>query len=169
MNRHHLPASEFPTSTPAPPERRVDALAGWLIAIAARRAPPALAERLEEEWLAALAERRGPVARLRLALGCCWATGVIAHEHAGAAVLAATSPSGANLLDALSRHEPSFLPRHTTAFFVIVGLHVLVIGALAAGLARTVIPHHDPETTVDFTYGCTQARPLGVGALSRDD
>jgi periplasmic protein TonB len=159
MNRHHLPASEFPTPTPALREHRVDTLARWLIAIAARSAPPALAERLEEEWLAALAERGGPVARLRLALGCCWATGVITREHAGAAVFAATSPSGAKLLDALSRHEPSFLPRRTAAFLVIVGLHVLVIGALAAGLARTVIPHHDAETTVDFTYEHPPAAP----------
>lgn len=155
MKRHHLPASEFPT----PPERRVDTLARWLIAIAAGSAPPALAERLEEEWLAALAERGGPVARLRLALGCCWATGVIAREHAGAAVFVATSPSGAKLLDALSRREPSFLPRRTAAFLVIVGVHVLVIGALAAGLAPTVIPHHDPGTTVDFTYEHPSAAP----------
>jgi periplasmic protein TonB len=159
MNRHHLPTSGFPTSTHALPECRVDALARGLIAIAARRAPPMLAERLEEEWLAALAERGGPVARLRLALGCCWATCVIAHEHAGAAMLAATFPSGAKLLHSLSRHEPWFLPRRTAVFFVIVGLHVLVIGALAAGLTRTVIPHHDPRTTVDFTYEHPPAAP----------
>jgi TonB family protein len=117
-----------------------------------RRAPPALAERLQEEWLADLAERCGPVARLRLALGCCWATGIIAHEHAAAGVLAATSSSGAKLLHPLSRHESSFLPRRTAAFSIIIGVHVLVIGTFVAGLARTVIPHHEPETTVHFTY-----------------
>jgi hypothetical protein len=159
MNRRHPPASGFPTPITALPHGRVDALARWLIAHAARSAPPALAERLEEEWLADLGERCGPGARIRLALGCCWATGVIAHEHAGAAMLAATPPSSAKLLDALSRHELSFLPRRTAAFFVIVGMHVLVIGALAAGLARTVIPHHDPETTVRFTEEHPPAAP----------
>jgi TonB family protein len=38
-------------------------------------------------------------------------------------------------------------------------VHVLVIGALAAGLARTVIPHHDAETTVDFSFEHPPAAP----------
>jgi hypothetical protein len=143
MNRHHIP----------------DSLARWLIAHAARFALPALAERLEEEWLAALGERREALARLRLALGCCWAAGVIAHEHAGLAVLAATSPASPNLLGALSRHEPSLLPSRTAVIFVIICLHMLAISALVTGLAWTGSPHREAETTVYLTYEHQPAVP----------
>jgi hypothetical protein len=61
---------------------RIDALSRQLLQRAARRGPPPLGERLEEEWLADFAARPGATSRLRLALGCCWAAGVIAHEHA---------------------------------------------------------------------------------------
>jgi hypothetical protein len=159
MNRHHIPASSVPGHITAAQPGCFDSLGRWLIAHAARFAPPALAERLEEEWLAALEERRGAVARLRLALGCCWATGVIAHEQAGVAVLAAASPAGPNLLGALSRHEPSLLPRRTAVIFVIVCLHVLAISALVTGLAWTEIPDREAETTVDLTYELQPAVP----------
>jgi biopolymer transport protein ExbD len=51
-----------------------------LIRFAARRAPDSLSERLEEEWLGDLLQRDGPLARFALALGCCWAALVIAHD-----------------------------------------------------------------------------------------
>ena len=153
MNSHHLPVSSFPGPLTTAQRGCFDSLARCLVARAAAFAPPALAERLEEEWLAALEERRGAIARLRLALGCCWATGVIAHEAAGVPVLAATSPAGPNLLGAPSRrHEPSLLPRRTAVIFVIVGLHVLAISALVSSFAWSEVPHHEPETTVDLTY-----------------
>ena len=60
---------------------RLDTLARWLIRRAAAHTPPPLAERLEEEWLADLTERRSSAARLRLALGCCWATSMIARDR----------------------------------------------------------------------------------------
>ncbi len=59
-----------------------DRLACWLIQRAASKAPASLAERLEEEWLADLAARCSTIARLRLAIGCCWAMKVIAQEFA---------------------------------------------------------------------------------------
>jgi len=86
MNRHDpraaLPATGFP-------RKRTERLAQHLLRSAAHRAPPELAERLEEEWLADLAARRTALARLRLAIGCCWAASVIAREH-GTRVAAAS-------------------------------------------------------------------------------
>src|SRR5262249_51408861 len=55
-----------------------DGLAHWLVQRAARSAPPVLSERLEEEWLADMHSRQSAISRLRLAIGCCWATRVIA-------------------------------------------------------------------------------------------
>src|SRR3984957_10992603 len=69
----------------------MDGIAHRLIHRAARRAPDSLSDRLEEEWLAELASQRGSIQRLRFALGCCWATNVIAHEHAVAALPVAGS------------------------------------------------------------------------------
>lgn len=142
MNRHSV----------ATAQGFLDSLARGLVAHAARRAPLALAERLEEEWLAALQERCGGLARLRLALGCCWATGVIAHERAGISLRAVTAPADSKLSGAPTLHEPSLLPRRTVVFFVVLCLHVLVIDALVARLAWADIPHHDAETTVDLTF-----------------
>ncbi len=126
-----------------------DALAHWLIRRAARGAPLSLSERLEEEWLADLGERRGPMSRLRLALGCCWATRVIAHEHAATSVLAAGSAAGHKLMAASTQHEPSYFSRRTTAFLLIVCLHALIVCGLALGLGHTlsqVIPPVTPAT-----------------------
>ncbi|HEY6454131.1 MAG TPA: hypothetical protein VIY90_02500 [Steroidobacteraceae bacterium] len=55
-------------------------LAQRLILGAAQRAPAALSQRLAEEWLADLGSRTASLSRLRLALGCCWASGVIRHD-----------------------------------------------------------------------------------------
>jgi hypothetical protein len=64
----------------------VDGIAHRLIHRAARRVPDSLSERLKEEWLADFEAQRGAMARLRFALGCCWATNVIAREHAVEAI-----------------------------------------------------------------------------------
>src|SRR5258708_30403977 len=69
-------------------ERELDWIDGFsrnLVHCAAQRAPETLSERLEEEWLADMAERRGGLSRLRLAVGCYWATYTIAREHGVAA------------------------------------------------------------------------------------
>src|SRR5215471_13974964 len=91
-----------------------EGLARWLIQQAARTAPPSLSERLEEEWLADLQERRKPIDRLRLAVGCCWATRVIAYEHGGAKVPAAATATttGSRTMTAYVQHQnPFFSPR----------------------------------------------------------
>src|ERR1700704_2771913 len=62
----------------------------WIIHYAARRAPESLSSRLEEEWLADLESRSSALSRLRLALGCCWATVVIAIDYTRIRVSAAS-------------------------------------------------------------------------------
>jgi TonB family protein len=104
----------------------VDGIARRLIHGAARRAPNSLSERLEEEWLADLAAQRGPIGRLHFALGCCWATNIIAHEHVAVAALpAAASP--------MSHGHPLFTGR-TITFVLVASLHAAVLYGLAMGL-----------------------------------
>jgi hypothetical protein len=110
----------------------VDRIAHHLIHRAARRAPDSLSERLEEEWLADLAAQRGPIPRLRFALGCCWATNVIAHEHAVAALPATSSPVGhANFVH---QDDSPFLTGRTITFVLVASIHAAVLYGLAMGL-----------------------------------
>jgi TonB family protein len=118
----------------------IEAFTCSLIRHAARSAPPDLAERLEEEWLADLAARRGAFARLRLAIGCCWATRVIASEHLAAGV-AASAVAGERTIAALTPHGFSLLSRRSVIFMLIVGMHVVLIWAFATGLYTQVIRH----------------------------
>jgi len=114
-------------------------LAQRLILRAARKAPAALSERLEEEWLADLQSRSGSLARLRLALGCCWATGVITRD-CHVPQLATSGASGVHrpLLGELGFNLPQ-LSRRTLTFIVIAGLHVLLIYGFASGFAQHVV------------------------------
>jgi hypothetical protein len=57
---------------------RADKVSHWLVRCAAERAPECMSERLNEEWLADLSARATTMSRLRFAIGCCWATRVIA-------------------------------------------------------------------------------------------
>ncbi|HEY2808016.1 MAG TPA: biopolymer transporter ExbD [Steroidobacteraceae bacterium] len=75
----------------------------WVIRQAARKAPPALAGRLEEEWLADMSERRGPIPHLRFALGCLWAVTLISITHAPTAAAAGSSLGRAPLAQAAAR------------------------------------------------------------------
>ena len=118
--------------------RNVPDLAQRLVVRAAHRAPSALSERLEEEWLADLQARSG-FARLRLALGCCWATAVITRDFRVPQLVA----SGA-----AGRHRPALgelhfdlplLSRRTVTLLVIAGLHALVIYGFASGFAQKVV------------------------------
>lgn len=126
-------------------QRPSGSLAHWLIRRAARRAPTELSPRLEEEWLADLAGRQGRWARLRLALGCIWATQIIAHEHA----LGCPAPaSPAPVRSAEVRASRSFCPvgRRLVAVLGIAFLHVSVIYLLASGLMHTTAAGPDPST-----------------------
>ncbi len=113
-------------------------LAQALVEHAARKAPPALGERLQEEWLADMATRRDGFSQLRFALGCCWATRVIAHEF-----LAPVPASGGTLrhraLAVFSRPDVTLFSRRTTVLCLIIALHLAVIYAFATGVAHRVI------------------------------
>jgi TonB family protein len=110
----------------------VDGVVRSLIQRAAHRAPPALSQRLEEEWLADLTARRGVIPRLRFALGCSWATRVIAHELGVSSGAAATATG--NGLTVSVDSAPRFRSHGTTVFLLIAALHALVIYGLAAGI-----------------------------------
>jgi TonB family protein len=114
----------------------VDGIVNRLIRRAARHAPALLRDRLEEEWLADLAERRGPLARLRFGIGCCWATNVIAREHAAVAPLAAAvSPQTRGVIHFSSGDSPFFTGR-TITFVLVATLHLAVLYGLAIGLTQ---------------------------------
>ncbi len=115
------------------------AAARYLIGCAARKAPPGLAERLEEEWLADLTSRRGAFSRILFGLGCCWATRVIAREFGAAAAVAGRSASGQRLLVGYGGRDFSRFSRRTTAFLAIVCLHVAAFYAYMSGFAKSVV------------------------------
>lgn len=112
----------------------VDGIAHRLIHRAASRAPGSLSERLEEEWLADLSAQRGPIARMRFALGCCWATNVIAHEHVVAAMPATSSPMGQGQFIRQPQDDFPLLSGRTITFVLVASLHAAVLYGLAMGL-----------------------------------
>jgi hypothetical protein len=115
----------------------MDGLAHWLIHHAARRAPDALSSRLEEEWLADLEARSSALSRLRFALGCCWATLVIASEYPRARVAAASAAAaGRGLVTLVDRNFGYFSLRSGT-LFLIAGLHAALFYGLVTTLAHT--------------------------------
>jgi len=111
-------------------------LVPWLIHQAARRAPAPLAERLEEEWLADLWTRSSTISRLGFALGCCWATGIIASEYCVLAAPAATA-RGASVWNQADR-EPGLFPRHSLAVISVLGFHLAIIAVLLVGLGGKI-------------------------------
>jgi hypothetical protein len=112
-----------------------------LIRRAAHHAPHTLAERLEEEWLADLAAQDSPFARLRFALGCCWATWVIAHEHRAASAPVAATPGDCRIV---LPERQALLPRHASAFLLVLCAHLGAIYLLSICLALQQRPPHQP-------------------------
>jgi len=145
MNRHEpraaLPATGFS-------RKPTDRLAQHLLQRAAHRAPPELAERLEEEWLADLAARRTALARLRLAIGCCWAASVIAREH-GTRVAAAATARGPKAVAAYAPPDSTFFSRRSAAAIAILALHVVLIYLLTVG----IVHQHAESTPPDIKAG----------------
>ncbi|HEX5460636.1 MAG TPA: TonB family protein [Steroidobacteraceae bacterium] len=115
------------------------AVARYLVSCAARKAPPGLAARLEEEWLADLAVRQGAFSRIRFGLGCCWATRVIAREFGAAAAGAASAASGQRLLVAYGGYDFSRFSRRTLALIAIVFLHVAILYAYLNGAPQRIV------------------------------
>src|SRR5437763_1379159 len=122
-----------------------------LIQHTARSAPVSLSERLEEEWLADLAARRGQVSRLRLAIGCCWATRVIAYEHSATGMPAAGSATGNKVMTAYARHNWSLSSPRTTAVLLIACLHGVLIYFLATGLVHKMAAVIPPVIQIRMT------------------
>jgi biopolymer transport protein ExbD len=81
-----------------------------LIQSAARAAPQALAERLEEEWQAALSEQPGPISRLSFALGCLWAAAAIARNHAPPSAPAPCPTTGGRVMATYAYHPKPLFP-----------------------------------------------------------
>ena len=117
----------------------MEKLARSLVHHAARRAPGALSERLREEWLADMSERTEGFSRLRFALGCLWATSIIAREHRGATVPAVSAAVAPASLGGYIQMGPAYSPRRTVTFILVASLHAAVLGGLMLGLTATYI------------------------------
>jgi TonB family protein len=112
----------------------------WLLHRAARSAPPALSQRLEEEWMADLATRPSGWSRLRFAIGCCWATRVIAYQHYAPTLAPSSAVAGTPLLAGDGRRGSGLLSRRTMTFLLVVCLHVVFFYVLIAKLSQTMVP-----------------------------
>src|SRR5271168_4741725 len=92
----------------------------WLIHHAVQHAPESLAARLEEEWLADLGARPSSFSRLRFAIGCCWATQVIAFEHQPSkAAVSSTAVAGHGLV-AYADQNFGFISLRSSTFFLVL-------------------------------------------------
>jgi TonB family protein len=112
-------------------------IAHWLIHRAARAAPECLSARLEEEWLADLAARSSAMSRLRFAIGCCWATQVIAYEHQPSPVPVSSTVVAGKTLAAYAEGRFGFLSPRSSTFFLVLSLHALLLYAFMTALSHT--------------------------------
>ena len=115
-------------------ESEIDGVSKWLIHHAALQAPESLSSRLEEEWLADLECRSTALARLGLALGCCWATVMIVNEYSRIQVPAASPVVAAKGSITLADRNFGYFSLRSGTLFLILGLH----GALFCGLVTTL-------------------------------
>src|SRR5947208_4590711 len=122
---------------------RTRGLALWLIEHAARRAPPPLSQRLEEEWLADLAARDGRLSRLCFGLGCCWAATVIMHEHCSTIATAAAGSAAGQETVTYAQHDAPLLPPRAIALLLIACVPRALIAPLLTG-PRSPTPEGDP-------------------------
>jgi len=109
----------------------------WLIHHAARGAPESLSSRLEEEWLADLESRSSALSRLRLALGCCWATVVIVNDYTRIRVPAVSPVVAAS--EHITRADQNFgyFSLRSGTLFLILGLHAALFYGLITMLSHT--------------------------------
>jgi TonB family protein len=109
----------------------------WLIHQAAHRAPEPLASRLEEEWLADLESRTAALSRLRLAVGCCWASLIIVNEYSRNQVAAASPAAAARGFVTLADRNFGYFSLRSATLFVIAGLHAALFFGLVTSLSHT--------------------------------
>jgi TonB family protein len=115
----------------------------WLIHQASCRAPESLSQRLQEEWLADLAERRSAISRLRFAIGCCWATQVIALEYQPSSVPAASAVVETKLVSAYAQQDSGHFSGRSGTLLLVVSLHAVLFYGLVTTLSHihgSVIP-----------------------------
>lgn len=167
MNEHD-PESEPPGAAPPAAARR-RGLVHWLIHQAARRAPAPLAERLEEEWLADLSTRTSSMSRWGFALGCCWATGIIARQHGVVASPAAATGAATGATGTWSEYdrEPGLFPRHSLTVISVLGFHLAIIAVLLLGLGGKI--QHLATPRLEIHQITNPERPPPRGDLPRPE
>jgi TonB family protein len=161
---------------------RSDGVSHWLIHRAARRAPESLSQRLEEEWLADLSARPEGLSRLRFAIGCCWATQVIALEYQPASVPATDPAVAGKYLNDFAQPDSGHFSRRSGTLILVVSLHAVLFYGLVTTLShihanvnpdplqnRSVgIPHlrdqlpPPPQPSLDHTEIVTRFNPLDI-------
>ena len=117
------------------PELR--SLTHWLIHQAAHRAPETLSPRLEEEWLADLESRSAALSRLRFAMGCCWASLVIANDYPRGRVAAASPAAAARGFVTIADRNFGYFSLRSATLFLVAGLHAALFFGLITSLAQT--------------------------------
>jgi TonB family protein len=122
----------------------MDGLGQRLVRHAARRAPQALSQRLQEEWLADWEARASATSRLRFALGCCWATRVIALEFKPSGVPVASPAVAGKLMSALSPHDAGYFSGRSGTFFIVLSLHALLFYGLISTVSHIHITAVEP-------------------------
>jgi hypothetical protein len=108
----------------------------WLIHHAARRTPPCLSARLEEEWLADLESRASAASRLRFAVGCCWATITIVNDHSRSRTAAPSAAPATKGFITLADGNFGYVSLRSGTLFLILGLQAAVFCALIATLSH---------------------------------
>lgn len=124
---------------------QTDGLTHWLIRHAAHRAPELLSSRLEEEWLADLESRSSALSRLRFAVGCCWATLVIANDYSRVLIPATTSAAAARGFITLADRNFGYFSLRSATLFLIAGLHAALFYGLITTLSHT---HATPPPSI---------------------
>jgi TonB family protein len=138
-------------------------LSHWLIHHAAGRAPESLSERLKEEWLADLTARPSAMSRMRFAIGCCWATQVIALEFQPSGVAAAGAVAEAKLASAYAQHDSGYFSGRSGTLFLVVSLHAVLFYGLVTTLSHThgsLIPDPLQNRPLDNPHPQTLPPPL---------
>lgn len=115
----------------------LDRLSLWLIHRAAMQAPQPLSQRLEEEWLADLESRHSSASRFGFAIGCLWATRVIAREYQPAMAGASSSTTGSRPFSSELRNDSDRFSKRTTTFLIVASLHLALFYLAFTSLSHT--------------------------------
>jgi TonB family protein len=158
-------------------QRNVDSVpAGWmdgvgqrLIRHAARHAPESLSQRLQEEWLADWTARTSAMSRLRLAIGCCWATRVIALEFQPSRVAAASPAVAGTSMSAFAQPDSGYFSQRSGTLFIVLSLHALLFYGLITTVTHFHVSAVDPLQNLPQKDPVAQPLPLRVPEPSRTD